>query len=518
MSQTSPDEADGAAFGKSSGRSGEFEEVIEESPSSGEEERRKQEARKHKSRKKHKKHKKKKAATSKGPGRVTTGWGNVVTPATDSAFASADGRVDDLETEDLETEDLDEIDTGSWFQPASSSSVSRGGPAKQSSKSNSKSSKPAVSFVQGGTSLPLKMCQRLKSVFFGTGVTSAFGAASVRDRFNDAWRKQGLYFSEDISYGLVQAEGGPCGALAVVQAYTLKHLLKAHGSQTVTGGAIPHDKRWKALVEGMADILGNCAGSGNIVVALPGPPSSSVCLASSSKYRPDGLTEVLHTWSFRSRAQLVDFLSADRISSLLQEPEGCGVAAFCYSCALSHGLDKLERTMGLSGDGGQFQGPLIGGYDYAGQAFVNLTLSGSATSQVFNDSKEIGGVTMHGVPRQSEIGFLTRMEKHGHMEVGSYYKSPRLPIWVIQSESHYSCIFSLDNRSIADTSGSFDLFWYDELGCQDEQIRLTVTTGAAGQRKQDDDIDDEVSPIDETLRTKFGASAHVDWNGVEKVL
>ena len=41
---------------------------------------------------------------------------------------------------------------------------------------------------------------------------------------------------------------------------------------------------------------------------------------------------------------------------------------------------------------------------------------------------------------------------------------------------------------------------------------------AAGQRKQDDDIDDEVSPIDETLRTKFGASAHVDWNGVEKVL
>lgn len=33
------------------------------------------------------------------------------------------------------------------------------------------------------------------------------------------------------------------------QAYTLKHLLKAHGSQTVTGGAIPRDKRWKALVE-----------------------------------------------------------------------------------------------------------------------------------------------------------------------------------------------------------------------------------------------------------------------------
>ena len=81
-------------------------------------------------------------------------------------------------------------------------------------------------------------------------------------------------------------------------------------------------------------------------------------------------------------------MRANTFAFQLQEPEGCGVAAFCYSCALSHGLDKvsladnlaqsvvrlmspwlpqLERTMGLSGDGSQFQGPLIGGYDYAGQ-------------------------------------------------------------------------------------------------------------------------------------------------------
>lgn len=34
---------------------------------------------------------------------------------------------------------------------------------------------------------------------------------------------------------------------------------------------------------------------------------------------------------------------------------------------MSPWLSQLERTMGLSGDGSQFQGPLIGGYDYAGQ-------------------------------------------------------------------------------------------------------------------------------------------------------
>lgn len=363
-------------------------------------------------------------------------------------------------------EDLDDMETDSWFQPPSSS-VSRDAPrsSRVSHDAPRKRGSPALLFVKGGKPLPFKACQRLKTVFFGTGAASAFGAGKSRDRFNDAWLKQGFYFSENLSYGLVQAEGGPCGALSAVQAYTMKHLLKAKGAQAVSGHAIPHANRWKALVEGIADILSNCAGSGNCIVALPGPPSSSVCPARTASYRPDGLTEVLHTWSFRSRTQLVAFLTTDNVAALLQQPQGCGVATFCYSCALSHGLDKLEKTMGLSGDGSGFQEPLVGGYDYASQAFVNLALTGVATSQVFDGSKRLGGGrSVHGVPRQSEIGFLTRMEKHGHIEVGSYYKNPKLPIWVIQSESHYSCIFSLDARAIEQEPGCVDLLWYDELG------------------------------------------------------
>lgn len=42
--------------------------------------------------------------------------------------------------------------------------------------------------------------------------------------FNEAWKKQGFYFCrvDGLRYGLVQAEGGPCGALAVVQAFFLE--------------------------------------------------------------------------------------------------------------------------------------------------------------------------------------------------------------------------------------------------------------------------------------------------------
>jgi hypothetical protein len=36
---------------------------------------------------------------------------------------------------------------------------------------------------------------------------------------------QGFYFDKKLVYGLYQDKGGPCGILAGVQAFFLKHLL-----------------------------------------------------------------------------------------------------------------------------------------------------------------------------------------------------------------------------------------------------------------------------------------------------
>lgn len=51
--------------------------------------------------------------------------------------------------------------------------------------------------------------------------TLIFGDSSKQ--FNAAWREQGFYFCgvDGLGYGLVQAEGGPCGVLAAVQAFFL---------------------------------------------------------------------------------------------------------------------------------------------------------------------------------------------------------------------------------------------------------------------------------------------------------
>jgi hypothetical protein len=45
-----------------------------------------------------------------------------------------------------------------------------------------------------------------------------------KGHLHDSW-KQGFYFDENIKYGIYQNQGGPCGILATVQAFFLKHLL-----------------------------------------------------------------------------------------------------------------------------------------------------------------------------------------------------------------------------------------------------------------------------------------------------
>ena len=45
-----------------------------------------------------------------------------------------------------------------------------------------------------------------------------------KGHLHDSW-KQGFYFDQRMKYGIYQDQGGPCGILATVQAFFLKHLL-----------------------------------------------------------------------------------------------------------------------------------------------------------------------------------------------------------------------------------------------------------------------------------------------------
>jgi len=94
------------------------------------------------------------------------------------------------------------------------------------------------------------------------------------------------------------------------------------------------------------------------------------------------------------------------------------------------------------------------------------------------------------------------------------YHSQELPIYVICSESHYSVLFGL-NRSVSNGNSSepFDLLYYDELGRQDEEIRLTVDPAPVEVPK----IHDLTPPLEHCLRTLWPGAA-VDWNGTDPLL
>ena len=58
-------------------------------------------------------------------------------------------------------------------------------------------------------------------------------------------------------------------------------------------------------------------------------------------------------------------------------------------------------------------------------------------------------------------------------------KQPRLPIWIICSESHYSILFSVDSNAVSEKNSvqSVDLIYYDELAKQEYDIILSLEKG-----------------------------------------
>ena len=148
---------------------------------------------------------------------------------------------------------------------------------------------------------------------------------------------------------------------------------------------------------------------------------------------------------------------------------------------------------------------------------MNLIIFGRAHSNVFNREVVLDErTTLRGVPSPSTIGFLTLFEWYKNVEVGSYYKAPAYPIWVVCCESHFSCMFAEDGRSAARGKLPFNLYYYDGLANQDKPIKLTFKAGGAesSPNRRDDDL---VPPLERVLETRWPGFV-IDWNDTEPLL
>jgi hypothetical protein len=114
-----------------------------------------------------------------------------------------------------------------------------------------------------------------------------------------------------------------------------------------------------------------------------------------------------------------------------------GVLLLVMSVVASRGKHVIEK---------EFDDPigtkLTSQFGHCAQELMNLLLTGQAVSNVFDNTLiPSGELILRGIQSQPTIGYLSQLESLRYCEVGSYYKSPRFPIWVVGSASHFTVLF-----------------------------------------------------------------------------
>ena len=349
-----------------------------------------------------------------------------------------------------------------------------------------------------GAPITLEMARDLKMLMFGQ-VSSMFPAGWLGQAW--VWNS-----SKQLSYGLVQHRGGPCGVMAAVQARLLQVLIHGSAQFNISAcdpdhlqhGLSDHDRN-TALVAAMCEALVRIgADSGEFTVSVAGMRKH---FSSAGKLRADGITETLNLYKFDSAQSLFDFMM-DSLGFLTGGGNN-SVICFLYSCLLTRGLDNIRADMDSRDT------HLMAAHGYCSQEMVNLITTGLATSNVFDDDVELGSgddtTLLKGVKTRSDVGLLSLFEHYKSCTVGSNLKCPVYNIWLICSESHFTVLW----RS-GDHDTVLELGYYDGLSGQDKPILLTVDT-------DNDDDQEVVSSIEMCIRTKW-TNARINWNGAEKIL
>lgn len=317
----------------------------------------------------------------------------------------------------------------------------------------------------------------------------------------------------NLSYGLIQKKGGPCGVLACVQAYIMKCLIFGTSVAPNTSPISPlrpSQREWLwALGVAITEILWKAGQEQRAVLAMPGS-FAHFTEHGIGRYSQDGMTENLTLHEFVELRDLYDAVTRHISAFTSENSSGCVI--LLYSLIFTRGMENIQADMDSDG------GHLINAHGYSSQEIVNLLLTGKAFTNTFDGDQILGNtasesVVLHGITHKSEIGLLSLFEHYDCFKVGNFLKSPQYPIWVVCCESHYSCLFSRDTSVTSDTPSvsKFDIYYYDGLALQEDEIRLTIDLNG------DENDLTIIPPLEHCIRTKW-KTASVNWNGTDPIL
>ncbi|PKA61527.1 hypothetical protein AXF42_Ash018814 [Apostasia shenzhenica] len=211
-------------------------------------------------------------------------------------------------------------------------------------------------------------------------------------------------------------------------------------------------KASRALVYGMLEILFLCGNKKRAVVTTLSVLSQQSGEDSEDSRKIEMIGRALEGLSVESATDLQKIFKVRTCSShdiafghLMSElpvfQSRMGALLFLISALLSRGLEAIQA------DRDDPSLPLVTApFGHASQEIVNLLLCGQAVPNVFDGSMDLGsGMSLKGIQSCVEVGFLTLLESLNFCKVGQRLKCPRLPIWVVGSESHYTVLFALDS-------------------------------------------------------------------------
>lgn len=268
---------------------------------------------------------------------------------------------------------------------------------------------------------------------------------------------------------------GPCSVIATVQAYLLKHLLlevpATHQFKDLT-----EEKCKKILIKAICNILLNSKEQRTFRIVLldklddvekaldaaeleASENDDAERMETSMSHEPSGESgvsvprvdngEELSPQLFHERLVIQDFETKEEIEKFYSDnftllSNRYGVLLHLYSVIFTKGIENVLNEISDTDE------PLIhSSFGYGSQSLINLMLTGRAVQHVFNNEQDIGGMKLKGIDRQSDIGFITLMEQLRYCTVGSFYKNPKHPIWVMASETHLTVLFSNEKSLVS---------------------------------------------------------------------
>ncbi|CAH1115314.1 unnamed protein product [Psylliodes chrysocephalus] len=259
---------------------------------------------------------------------------------------------------------------------------------------------------------------------------------------------QGFYFSSQEKSALEQTEGGPCAIIAPVEAFILKNLLLEY-KDLCFRESINLEIQNRVLVTALCEILGQCNTRKYYVVYLnsdlseqlseTGVKGPSVPSTSPVEVDPARFHENLKVHCFQCLDDVNKYYSENTSKLKAQY----GILLFLYTVIASKGLERVKADS-------DSQDPLIDEtYGYGSQSLINLVMTGMATTYVWDHYEDVGGLKLKGIESQSQIGFITIMEYHRYCTVGSFYKNPIHPVWVLASDTHLTVLFSDERKLVS---------------------------------------------------------------------